>query len=119
MFAENDGAPSIHRARWPVPQAPLADDDAEALGETLVAIATAVRRYKSEHNLSLGTELARLQLATEDAELAERLRAATPDLQSVTRAAQIEIIGMVSALRDDLEPVTADGAPTIALRIEE
>jgi len=123
MFAASDGAASIHRARWPVPQAHLVDDDAQAFGETLVAIATAVRRYKSEHNLSLGTEVARLQLATGDAQFAERLRAATPDIQSVTRAAQIEIIEIIEggpALSDDdLQPVTTDGAPPIALRIGE
>jgi valyl-tRNA synthetase len=118
MFADSDGASSIHRARWPVPQPHLADEDAAAWGEALVAVATAVRRYKSEHNLSLGTELARLQLATEDAEMAKWLRAATPDLQSVTRAAHIEIIEGLPALSDDLETVAADGAPPIALRVK-
>ena len=58
-----------------------------------MAIATAVRRYKSENGLSLGGELARLQIATEDATLADSLRASATDLRSVTRAATIEVGG--------------------------
>jgi len=50
-----------------------------------------VRRYKSERNLSLGTELSRVQLATGNWELAAKLEDAIPDLMSITRASLIEI----------------------------
>ncbi|MFN2282893.1 MAG: hypothetical protein ACK2UQ_00605, partial [Anaerolineae bacterium] len=72
--------------------------DAEAFGETLVEIATAVRRHKSEQGLSLGAEIGLLSIATRDTFLAERCRAATQDLISVTRAQRVEV---VSALDGD------------------
>ncbi|HEU5347775.1 MAG TPA: valine--tRNA ligase [Ktedonobacterales bacterium] len=100
LFA--DEGSSIHRAAWPtatdLPATDAADNtQAEAFGDALVTIATAVRRYKSEHGLSLGAELARLQLATDDPTLADWLRASATDLRSVTRAATI-------AVTDQLDP---------------
>ncbi len=92
LFAERDGAVSIHVSRWPQPDARFEDADAEALGETLVEIATAVRRYKSERGLSLGAEIGPLHLAVRDAALAEQCRAATQDLMSVTRAQRVEVV---------------------------
>ncbi|MSP13221.1 MAG: hypothetical protein EXR62_09725 [Chloroflexi bacterium] len=62
------------------------------MGEALVNIATAVRRYKSEANISLGTELACLQLAPPTPSLHETLQAATTDLMSITRAARVELV---------------------------
>src|SRR5262249_25348525 len=82
---------SIHRARWPLADAALISDEAEAVGEALVAAATAVRRYKSERGLSLGAGLAGLQLATRDPALADALRASATDLRSVTRAGELSI----------------------------
>jgi valyl-tRNA synthetase len=91
LFAGREGFTSIHRADWSQEIERLRDSAAEAFGETLVEIATAVRRYKSENNLSLGVELGRLQLATADAELAQGLKEAAEDLTSITRARAIEI----------------------------
>jgi valyl-tRNA synthetase len=92
LFAECDGATSIHISQWPQPDARFEDADAETFGETLVEIATAVRRYKSEHGLSLGAEIGPLYLATGDAALAEQCHAAAQDLVSVTRAQRIEVV---------------------------
>jgi valyl-tRNA synthetase len=84
---------SIHKSAWPVPDPSLEDENAEIIGELLVEIATAVRRYKSERNLPLGTELNGLQLALADSEagLALALQEAKVDLLSITRARKIEI----------------------------
>lgn len=60
-------------------------------GDVLIGIASAVRRYKSENALSLGSEIARLQLATDNAELARVLDEARADIASITRARAIEI----------------------------
>jgi valyl-tRNA synthetase len=87
--AENE---SIHASAWPVPDESMIDDEAEALGEIILEIATAVRRFKSERNLSLGTELKRLQLATDDLSLRESLPYANADLMSITRAIDIKIV---------------------------
>ncbi|HEX6540916.1 MAG TPA: valine--tRNA ligase [Ktedonobacterales bacterium] len=93
---------SIHRVAWPrLASLPTADDTeqsaAEAAGDAMVTIATAVRRYKSERQLSLGRELARLEIATDDPMLADSLRASAIDLRSVTRAASV-------AVSDHLDP---------------
>jgi len=93
--------PSIHKTWWPEPKPALEDNSAETIGEALVGIATAVRRYKSEHSLPLGTELNRLQLAiaSSEAGLAQALQEATADLMSITRARAVEIMpGADSAL---------------------
>lgn len=93
---------SIHTSAWPVPDPRLEDESAQALGERLVQIATAVRRYKSEHNLPLGTELSRVQLATGGA-TAEALAAAIPDITSVCRVRQVEILHQPGLAATELE----------------
>jgi valyl-tRNA synthetase len=96
--------PSIHRSPWPAPNPSLESDSAITAGELLVEIATAVRRYKSERNLPLSSELQVLQLAAVATghvegqtmlELSLDLQAATADLAGVTRARQIEIVNQL------------------------
>jgi valyl-tRNA synthetase len=83
---------SIHRSDWPEPDPSLEDVESEEHGDLLVEIATAVRRYKSERGLPLGSELNSLQLATRDAGLENLLQLADADLRSVTRARQVRIV---------------------------
>jgi valyl-tRNA synthetase len=95
----------VHHSRWPVSNPAWADPNAEMVGELLVEAATAVRRYKSEKNLSLGTELSAVKLAistdglvsVENGSLQENLLQATADLMSITRAQHIEIVDMLPA----------------------
>jgi valyl-tRNA synthetase len=109
LFSTRDGATSIHVSRWPEPDPRFEDEASEALGETLLAIATAVRRYKSENSLSLGTEIAHLQLFTDDDKLSAQLREAHGDLGSVTRARQITI--EPKTVEDfEMITITSDGA---------
>jgi valyl-tRNA synthetase len=112
LFAEGRWQRSLHGETWPKAQPEWEDERAERIGETLIEIATAARRFKSEANLPLGTELARLELVTADAELADALREAEPDLVSITRAREIEV---VSRLEDGLHVIQAEGAVQIAL----
>jgi valyl-tRNA synthetase len=104
LFAAEGG--SIHRSAWPtlesLPTGDRDDDAAMAAGDALVAIATAIRRYKSEHGLSLGRELPRLQIATDNASLADALRASATDLRSVTRAATVEISNQLDPAMHEL-----------------
>jgi valyl-tRNA synthetase len=93
LFAASDGATSIHRSQWPQGEARWLDPAAIGLGETLVEMATAVRRYKSDHNLALGGELPALHVHTTDAALAQALEAAAPDLLSITRARALVVNG--------------------------
>jgi valyl-tRNA synthetase len=92
LFAAAEGVHSIHVSRWPVPVPTFEDQAVLALGETLVTAATAVRRFKSEQNLSLGAELSRLQLIAASPELGAALEAASADLMSVTRALAVELV---------------------------
>ncbi|MFW6184624.1 MAG: valine--tRNA ligase [Chloroflexota bacterium] len=103
---------SVHRSAWPQADRSLLDDEAEQHGALLVEIATAVRRYKSEANLSLGAELPRLHLTTTDGALASVLRAAEPDLISITRARTITVSSDTSP---DLEAIASDNGVSIAL----
>ncbi len=112
LFAAFEGQASVHRARWPSANAALLDDRAEAAGAALVEIATAVRRYKSKRDLALNVELERLQLAVQDASLAEALHDAEEDMRSITRARRIQIS---ERLDSSLEHVRADGAVSVAL----
>jgi valyl-tRNA synthetase len=107
LLAAADGCASIHRARWPAPDEELVDRAAEEAGEALLAIATAVRRYKSERNLSLATELAELHLAAADAATAAALLAAEADLLSVSRARTVTFGNPQETSEQGLSTVTA------------
>jgi valyl-tRNA synthetase len=109
-----EAEPSIHTSAWPTADVRLESREDEAAGDVLVAIATAVRRYKSERNLSLGTELQRLELTTEEQSLAETLRQATGDLASITRAREVRVNGPLSP---DLEAIPIDGRVALALAL--
>jgi valyl-tRNA synthetase len=91
LFLELDMNQSIHGSTWPIRD----DDYFEAgyfeLGSLLTEIASAVRRFKSDQALSLGTPLEWLVLDLSDEDLKARLRAAVPDLKSVTRAEKVQL----------------------------
>jgi valyl-tRNA synthetase len=112
LFAATEGAGSIHQSPWPATAEGPEDSAAEEMGDILVGIATAVRRYKSENNLPLGTELTRLQLVTGRPALAELLRQAEADISSITRARKIEIEEQADP---GLEIIGSDGPVTLAL----
>ena len=97
LFMEN--GESIHTSAWPSVNPRLLDERAETTGNHLVEIATAVRRYKSEFNLSLSAPLNRLQLAVRDQALSLSLKEAGVDLTSITRARQLDV-----RLNDPLDP---------------
>ena len=115
LFAADESQASVHRSGWPQANMALIDEQAEATGEALVAIATAVRRYKSESNLSLGAELPALHLATTDAALAGALREAETDLRSVTRGRAI-VVG--DGLDASTRPLLTEGPAQVTMARE-
>lgn len=115
LFQEADGAPSIHQARWPQPEERFEDETALAHGEILIEIATAVRRYKSERSISLGSPLKRLQLATMDSARHDLLEQAKTDLASITRA---ELITVMDRPDPALVPIYQDDKMSAALEAE-
>ncbi len=88
-FAEAEGQLSIHQSAWPTPETVLIDDQAEETGAILIEIARAVRRFKTEAKMPLGSELARLLILVEAADLAPASSSAGADLTSITRAQTI------------------------------
>lgn len=113
LFREQDGAKSLHLSRWPQVDERFASDESLSVGEMLIEVATAVRRYKSDHQLSLMTEIKRLQIVGQT-ELARHLHEAEADLMSVTRASRVEVVAM---LDETLIPVQANGMVKIAVEI--
>jgi valyl-tRNA synthetase len=87
---------SIHILEWPTPQEYFEDKQSDIVGRQLVLIATAVRRYKSNHNLSLGTEIDKLQIIPNEYQDFQTLKAnlqdAYDDIRSITRSNQVEIV---------------------------
>lgn len=114
LFAPMEGEGSIHSASWPLANEASLDDAAELAGNALMEIATAVRRYKSEQNLSLGTELGRLQVEVHEPALADLLQEAAADISSITRAKQVEV---GPCLGPDLETIKTDGLMRIVLSL--
>jgi valyl-tRNA synthetase len=106
LFAENEGHASIHLTRWPEAEAAWSSAEAEAAGDILIEVATAVRRYKSEASLSLGAKLGCLLISTQGKELATMLDAARLDILGVTRARELRIG----------ENLTLDGTNKIAYK---
>ncbi len=80
-FKRWDGAESIHVARWPEGREDLIDEEAEALGEVVVKVVSAVRKFKSEQQLSMRAEISSLAVTTDvDLTLVEQ------ELCDITRA---------------------------------
>jgi valyl-tRNA synthetase len=92
LFAPDQAEASIHRSTWPEADGQLMDADAEAAGEALVQIATAVRRYKSQQSLSLSAELPELLIIAGNVSLTRQLSAAENDLLSVSRARAVRLV---------------------------
>jgi valyl-tRNA synthetase len=113
LYAENERDPSIHISSWPQPDTGLIDADAEKQGERLIEIATAVRRYKSEHSLPLGLEVKRLQLAARQIGQND-FEDAIEDIKSITRARVVEIC---QPINPDFEICHSDNE-TIAIALE-
>ncbi|MBN1813308.1 MAG: valine--tRNA ligase [Anaerolineae bacterium] len=106
------GGDSIHRSSWPIVDEALIDEQAEAAGDMVVEIATAVRRYKTENQLRMGAELARLQVAVQDMALGQALQDATADIRSVTRAERVEIAERIDG---DLKIIGDTGMIAVAV----
>jgi valyl-tRNA synthetase len=84
LFRRWDTATSIHRSAWPEAHPEWIDMEAEELGNTFLDVLRHVRRYKSEHGLSIGAELETLQISAPQ-EQCEALERMLIDLKSATR----------------------------------
>jgi valyl-tRNA synthetase len=88
LFRQWDGAISIHRSSWPDAHQERIDAEAEEAGRTILEMLHQVRRYKAEHNLSVGAELATWHFSVPSG-LHLALAATRVDLKSATRVNDI------------------------------
>jgi valyl-tRNA synthetase len=89
-FATTDGYASVHVSRWPVPPSAWRTDSKSsiAFGNAILAIADAVRRWKSDRKLSVAAPLGLIRI-TAPVDIAGALRDASKDVIGVTRAATL------------------------------
>jgi len=114
LYATGTETSSIHRSSWPVVNPRLIDDDSALVGEVLVQIATAVRRYKSETGLSLGANLKGLCLVTSNIRLVNQLKSAESDIMSLTRTGSVILQDVPSS---DWQQIESDGSVSVGLRL--
>jgi valyl-tRNA synthetase len=91
IFKKDKDPASVHISAWPEVEEAFINDDAENTGNMLIEIATAVRRYKSEKKIPMGSQLETLKINASKDAYAEVLRSCLTDIKSVTRAKQIDI----------------------------
>ena len=115
LFAELEGQKSIHLSSWPQGDPSWEDEVAEEVGAILVGTTRAVRRKKSEQHLSLATKLSKLQVVIEDPDLVDRIREATIDLRSATRALEVEL---TEHLDPTLEELASEGKIKIGVEFD-
>jgi valyl-tRNA synthetase len=110
-FAETDGERSIHVSRWPqaLPEWPA--EGAARAGDAILEVAETVRRWKADRQLSVGAPLSAVRVAC-PADVILDLQGAARDLQSVTRAASVEIVAGANGTVE--VTVEREGAPASA-----
>ncbi len=88
-FSEKDGKNSVHISSWP--KSILTDDAALSSGDALVEVVGAVRKAKSDMQMSLGKEISKLvvRAPTEKIEMVSKL---VLDLKGATKAQDIEFV---------------------------
>jgi valyl-tRNA synthetase len=91
VFRKDGDAGSVHTAKWPGANNELIDADAEAAGDMLIEIATAVRRYKSAKKIPMGSPLEKIKITVSKNDYADVLNTCLVDIRSVTRAKQVKI----------------------------
>ncbi len=85
-FAEEEDAESIHVSNWPEYQEEHQFDDAKVEGDAALQIIDAVRKYKTDNDMSLGTEL-----DTVRAEVPQDVSLLVEDLKGVCRVEELDV----------------------------
>ncbi len=89
FFRQREYEPSVHLSRLGKPVAP--DQNLLDFGDAVKRVLFDVRKYKSEHSLSIKAELDCLTMETEE-RFAEWFRQTEPDILACSRAAKAEYI---------------------------
>ncbi|HHW22969.1 MAG TPA: valine--tRNA ligase [Clostridiaceae bacterium] len=88
FFRQHEKCDSLHRLRWESDD--HIDESIIQFGEELKEVIAETRKYKSEHNLSLKTEIEEVSIAAGD-KTAELFRRSTDDIKACCMAKSIKI----------------------------
>ncbi len=99
-FAQKEGKKSIHLSLWPEFNQKLVDEKAELSGDLGVDIINAVRKYKSEQQLSMKEGFIRLILGNDDLEFHAMIKSMEADLKAVLNVKEIVFMGKTSLESD-------------------
>ncbi len=105
-FAKKDGQKSIHLSVWPECYKNLINADVEKKGDALVDILSSVRRFKSEKNLSLKTDIKKLTIGLNHEngeEMKSIIESVIPDLKASTRALKIEFADFIKEKEGEIK----------------
>ncbi len=100
-FQDKENQTSIHLSAWPTINPQLIDEHIELKGDLGIDIIAAVRKYKSEQQVSLKEELSQLILVSGEAisdqtEFVEMIKSIEEDLKAVLKVKQIVFSGSTS-----------------------
>jgi valyl-tRNA synthetase len=92
MFADGKGYSSLQITPWPKYNEQLANDEAEAHGDLIVAIMGEVRRDKAEKKLPLNAPIKNLTVYAVDGHTSEIILAASADITSTLKIGRITVL---------------------------
>ncbi len=88
-FADIEGLKSIHISEWPKYDEKFVYEDIEKAGDDAVSVIAAVRKYKSENNLSLNKPIKKLSISCDNKESIEKVLEA---VKATTKAEEIDFV---------------------------
>ncbi|MBT5343087.1 valine--tRNA ligase [Candidatus Woesearchaeota archaeon] len=95
-FAEKENEKSVHTSAWPEFKHELVNEETELTGDLGVDIINAVRKYKSEKQMSLKEELNELILVSSEDNFKEMISSIENDLKAVLKVKEIKFSGETS-----------------------
>ena len=96
FFVQKESSKSIHLSSWPSYHKELIDEKAELVGDLGLDIIDTVRKYKSEHKLSMKEELKELIVVSEEQDFQKMIMSIEKDLRAVLNVQTILFKGQTS-----------------------
>jgi valyl-tRNA synthetase len=90
MYADNKRPVSLQLSSWPVMKE-LVNNEAEAQGDTIIAVIGAVRREKADKHLPLNMPIKRLVICAEENKTADAIKAGIGDITGACKVEKLEV----------------------------
>ena len=91
LYKKNGGIKSLHQTNFADIQTPYAHEESLNIMTIILSLVSLVRKLKSEHALSLGTELQNLELYSQDKTILDIIAQHEQLIKGATRAQNIEL----------------------------